>query len=74
MLCNFIEIKLRHGCFRVNLLHIFRIAFTKNTSWWWLLLQFGRAIGRAGSIENFTVNYAGKKNFFFSQDSKETCS
>ena len=31
-LCNFIEITLRHGCSPVNLLHIFRIPFLKNTS------------------------------------------
>ena len=29
---NFTEITLRHGCSPVNLLHIFRISFTKNTS------------------------------------------
>ena len=29
---NFIEITLRHGCFPVNLLHVFRIPFPKNTS------------------------------------------
>ena len=29
---NFIEIILRHGCFPVNLLHIFRTPFPKNTS------------------------------------------
>ena len=29
---KFIEIALRHGCFPVNLLHIFRTPFTKNTS------------------------------------------
>ena len=29
---NFIEIALRHGCSTVNLLHIFRTAFIKNTS------------------------------------------
>ena len=32
LLCNFIEIALRHGCSPVNLLHIFRIPFPKNTS------------------------------------------
>ena len=32
MLCNFIEIALRHGCSPVNLLHIFRTPFPKNTS------------------------------------------
>ena len=40
LLCNFIEIALRHGCSPVNLLHIFRTPFVKNTSGW-LLLQFG---------------------------------
>ena len=29
---NFIEITLRHGCSPVNLLHLFRITFPKNTS------------------------------------------
>ena len=32
MVCNFIEITLRHGCSPVNLLHDFRKPFTKNTS------------------------------------------
>ena len=39
LLCNFIEIALRHGCSRVNLLHIFRIPFLKNTSGWLLLKE-----------------------------------
>ena len=34
---NFIEITLRHGCSPLNLLHIFRTAFTKNNSGWLLL-------------------------------------
>ena len=34
---NFIEITLRHGCSLVNLLHIFRTPFTKNTTEWLLL-------------------------------------
>ena len=34
---NFIEIALRHECFPVNLQHIFRITFYKNTSGWLLL-------------------------------------
>ena len=37
LLCNFIEITLRHGCSPVNLLHISRTAFPKNTSEWLLL-------------------------------------
>ena len=32
LLCKFIEITLRHGSFPVNLLHIFRTPFPKNTS------------------------------------------
>ena len=32
LLCNFIEITLRHGCSPVNLLHIFRTPFPRNTS------------------------------------------
>ena len=34
---NFIEIALWHGCFPVNLLHIFRTSSLKNTSGWLLL-------------------------------------
>ena len=37
LLCNFIEITLRHGCSSVNLRHIFRTPFLKNTSGWLLL-------------------------------------
>ena len=36
-LCNFLEITLWHGCFLVNLLHIFRTLFLKNTLGWLLL-------------------------------------
>ena len=35
---NFIEIRLRHGCSPINLLHIFRRTFPKNTSRWLLLM------------------------------------
>ena len=38
LLCNFIEITLRYGCSPVNLLHIFRTPFFKNTSGRLLLL------------------------------------
>ena len=37
LLCNFFEITLRPGCSRVNLLHIFRTPFPKNTPGWLLL-------------------------------------
>ena len=39
LLCNFIEITVWHGCFPVNLLHIFTTHFPKNT-YGWLLLSF----------------------------------
>ena len=37
LLCNFIEITLPHECSPVNLLHIFRTSFLKNTPGWLLL-------------------------------------
>ena len=37
LFCNFIETALRHGCSPVNLLHIFRTPFPRNTSGWLLL-------------------------------------
>ena len=37
LLCNFIEIALRHRCSPVNLLHILRTPFPRNTSGWLLL-------------------------------------
>ena len=36
---NFIDIALRHGCSPVNLLHVFRTTFPRNTSGW-LLVKF----------------------------------
>ena len=41
LLRNFIEIKLQRGCSPVNLPHIFRIPFLKNTSGWVLLCLEG---------------------------------
>ena len=38
LLCNFIEIVLRHGCSPGNLLHVFRAPFLNNTSEWLLLI------------------------------------
>ena len=40
LFCNFIEITLRHGCSPVNLLHICRTSFRKNTSGRRLLIDF----------------------------------
>ena len=48
LLCNFIEIALRHGCSPVNLLHIFRASFFKNTSGG-LLLNFVKLFEFANS-------------------------
>ena len=36
---DFIEITLQHECSPVNLLHIFRTPFSKNTTWWLLLVS-----------------------------------
>ena len=44
LLCNFIEIKLRHGCSPVNLLHITRTPFLKNTSGRLLPLHLSKAV------------------------------
>ena len=53
LLCNFIEITLRHGCSPVNLLHIFRTPFTMNTSGWLLLyLLFDSSLTKALEKKN----------------------
>ena len=54
---NFIEIALRHGCSPINLLHIFRIPFPKNTSEG-LLLSIMTKVSEEGPIlaENNTNN------------------
>ena len=39
LLCNFVEIAVRHGCSPVNLMHIFRTPFSKNISGWLVLLH-----------------------------------
>ena len=45
LFCTFVEITFRHGCSPVNLLHIFRTPFPKNTSGG-LLLIFGGVFWR----------------------------
>ena len=39
LVCSSIDMTLRHGCSRVNLLHIFRTPFYKNPSVWLLLKE-----------------------------------
>ena len=53
---NFIEIALRHGCSPVNLLHIFKAAFPKNTSG--RLLDFNTInVDNAGQSYYTTTTY-----------------
>ena len=51
---NFIEIALRHGCSPVNLLHIFRTPFPRNTSWWLLLIT--KFLFLTLTLDNFLFN------------------
>ena len=59
MQSNFIEIALRHGCSPVNLLHIFRTRFSRNTSGrlllmqarWWLYIHLEK-----DSVPSFSVS------------------
>ena len=46
LLCNFIEIALRHGCSLVNFLHMLRTPFRKNTTGRLLLV-----LGVSGRLE-----------------------
>ena len=49
LLCNFIEIVLRHGCSPVDLLYFFRTPFPRNASGW-LLLYFVWKLARTKEI------------------------
>ena len=69
LLCNFIEITLRHGCSPVNLLHIFKTPFTKNTSGWLLFEvkphdlhnNYLKSIKLEAAIHRFSAkSYSGK--------------
>ena len=62
LLCNFIEITLCHRCSPVNLLHIFRTPFPKNTSGW-LLLTFFCESGRGwlGAVATYCFKGVFKK-------------
>ena len=60
LLCNFIEITLWYGCSPVNLLHIFRTPFTKNSSAW-LLLNFGRFVKELNTFFKGLIWFSHKK-------------
>ena len=53
LLCNFIEITLRHGCSPVNLLHIFRTPFCKNI--YGVLFLFGVSMLKLLQVINITL-------------------
>ena len=54
LLCNFIEIAFRHGCSPVNLLHIFKKPFPKNTSEG-LLLMLDRVLNNPVTVTTTRV-------------------
>ena len=56
LLCNFIEVTLRHGCSPVNLLHIFRTPFLKNTSGWLLLTEPSKMISTGNHQQGRYLN------------------
>ena len=58
LLCNFIEMALRHGCSPVNLWHIFRTPFRKN-KYGALLLKHSTAF-RFDRIKQISENYKTK--------------
>ena len=67
LLCNFIEIAFRHGCSLVNLLHIFRTPFLKNSSGRLLLLisiNCHKAI-RNPTVLKFKHSFSSKYFAFF---------
>ena len=61
LLCNFIEITRRHGCFPANLLHIFGTPFLKNTFWWLLLQVAGSKYQRKSRKQSNTPTYYVRK-------------
>ena len=69
LLCNFIEITLRHGCSPVNLLHIFRAPFLRNTSGWQLLSLYlnENPIQRKGGLYEPLRKKCPNTEFFLDQ-------
>ena len=64
LLCNFIEITLRHACSPVNLLRIFRTPLSENTSGWLLLFQI---IGEHNAFMRFVKVPRYFQLIFFSE-------
>ena len=64
MLCNFIEIAFRHQCSPVNLLHIFRTPFLKNTSER-VLLYHPNLCENCVKLGNISVFYAVNLSTFY---------
>ena len=65
MLCNFIEITVRHGCFPVNLLHIFRTTFLRTPldgCFWSSQLTFQWKTHCFFCNENVTIDDSEHKN------------
>ena len=76
LICNFIEITLRHGCSPVNLLHIFRTHLTKNISGWLLLYLINYPVNNVRISLN--VRFILNKNItslfsFFSTNAYKDC-
>ena len=74
LLCNFIEVTFRHECSPVNLLHIFRAAFTKNTYGkllLWIVYDSGMKhyflfkIYQSLKIKSYFVKYSFDKKSLF---------
>ena len=62
LLCKFTEITLQHGCSPVNLLHIFRTPFPKNTCRGLLLTSHYRASERVFPFFSFDISEAYSKH------------
>ena len=60
---NFFEIVLRLGCSPANLLHISRIPFPRNTSWW-LVLNIHSALDIIDLFKCFREIMTDRKNGF----------
>ena len=69
--CNFIEITLPHGCSHVNLLHIFRTPFYRNTSGG-LFLSKQPQPGGGNFCSFFSITGSGKNTLELSNKGDKT--